>query len=49
MILKTVNDYMQEIDRVEAAMEKTDSDHLRRDYEKYLKRLKKQMRKVCMK
>lgn len=46
MLLKTLSEYKQEIDRVEAAIEKTDSKHLRRDYSKYLQRLKRQMKKA---
>ena len=44
MLLKTAADYQREIDRVQAAIDKTDSEHLRRDYGKYLKRLKGGMR-----
>lgn len=45
MLLKTLSDYKTEIERVEKAIERTDSEHLKRDYGKYLKRLKKELRK----
>ena len=35
----------QEIDRVEKALSKTKSEHLKRDYTKYLKRLKRQYKR----
>ena len=44
MALNTLADYQQEIARVQAALDKTESEHLRRDYSKYLKRLHRQMR-----
>lgn len=34
----------EEIRRVEAALKKTESPYLKRDYEKYLKKLKRQKR-----
>lgn len=40
----TVAEYKQEIARVQAAIDKTDSPCLRRDYGKYIKRLQKEMR-----
>lgn len=40
----TVAEYKREIARVQAAIDKTDSLCLRRDYCKYLKRLQKEMR-----
>ena len=45
MLLKTLSDYKAEIERVEAAIETTESEYLKRDYRKYLKRLKKEMKK----
>lgn len=47
LLLKTLSDYQKEIGRVEAAIDKTDSEHLKRDYGKYLKRLKRQVRGLC--
>lgn len=44
MLLKTFADYEKEIKRVQAALDKTDSEFLRRDYGKYLKRLQRQAR-----
>lgn len=38
------DEILKEIARVEAALEKTKSEHLRRDYEKYLKRLRAELR-----
>lgn len=38
-------DLLKEIERVQAAIEKTDSEHLRRDYGKYLKRLQGELRR----
>lgn len=40
----SISELRKEIARVEAAIAKTDSEHLRRDYGKYLRRLKGQMR-----
>lgn len=37
----TLEDCKKEIARIELAIEKTESNHLRRDYGKYLGRLKK--------
>ena len=45
MLLKTFADYQKEIERVQAAIDSTDSEFLKRDYGKYLKRLKRRMRK----
>lgn len=45
MLLKTLADYQKEIERVQTALDNTDSEFLKRDYGKYLKRLKKRMRK----
>ena len=44
MRFQTVEEYKKEIARVRAAMDKTDSAYLRRDYGKYIKRLEKEMR-----
>ena len=46
MLLKTLSDYQKEIARVQSAIDSTESEYLRRDYGKYLKRLKREMRKV---
>lgn len=46
MRFQTVEEYEKEIARVQAAMDKTDSEFLRRDYGKYMKRLQKEMRGV---
>lgn len=40
MILITVEDYRKEIESVEAALQKTESHFQKRDYNKYLKRLR---------
>lgn len=40
MKLITVDDYHREIERVEAALKKTESHFQKRDYNKYLKRLR---------
>lgn len=45
MALKTAEEYKKEIARVRAAIGKTDSVYLRRDYNKYIKRLEKEMRR----
>lgn len=37
-----MNNIQSEIERVKAAIAKTKSPHLKRDYEKYLKKLEKQ-------
>ena len=47
MLLKTLSDYQKEIARVQAAINSTDSEFLRRDYGKYLKRLKREARGIC--
>lgn len=46
MLLKTIADYQKEIERVQKAIDSTDSEYLRRDYGKYLKRLKRQIKRV---
>ena len=38
-MLKTLADYQSEIERVQAALKKTASKHMRHDYGRYLKRL----------
>ena len=45
MLFKTLADYQKEIERVQAAIDSTDSEFLKRDYGKYLKRLKKTYKK----
>ena len=45
MNLKTLADYEKEINRVQAAIDSTDSEFLRRDYGKYKKRLQRQARR----
>ena len=45
MLLKTIADYQNEIERVQTAIDNTESDHLKRDYKKYLNRLKREMKK----
>lgn len=42
-MLITVTDYNNEINRVQTAMDKTSSQKQRRDYEKYLNRLKREL------
>lgn len=42
---RTRAELQQEIERVECALQKTKSAHLRRDYLKYLKRLKREYMK----
>lgn len=42
---KTLEYYQKEIARVQDALQRTKSKHLKRDYEKYLKRLQREMRK----
>ena len=44
MLLKTLTDYQKEIERVQQAINNTDSEYLKRDYGKYLNRLKKRMK-----
>ena len=44
MRFNTAEEYSKEIARVQAAMQSTSSPCLRRDYGKYMKRLKKEMR-----
>lgn len=39
-----MNDVKQEIARVEKAISETKSPHLKRDYEKYLRRLRRQLK-----
>ena len=43
MKLITVEDYRREIERVENALEKTESYFQKRDYAKYLKRLRSEL------
>ena len=43
-MLKTINDYKAEIERVEVALSKTTSRKLINDYTKYLSRLKRDVR-----
>ena len=43
--LVTVEDYRVEIARVEKAIEKTTSKYIKRDYGKYLKRLRNELAK----
>lgn len=43
MKLITVEDYRREIERVENALEKTESYFQKRDYGKYLKRLRNEL------
>ena len=45
MLLKTLSDYQSEIARVQAAIDSTDSEFLRRDYGKYKKRLQKEAKR----
>ena len=45
MIFKTLADYEKEIHRVQAAIDSTESDFLRRDYGKYKKRLQREARR----
>ena len=49
MQLKTITDYTREIKRVKEAMQKTDSEYLRRDLGKYLKRLNREAKKCLNK
>lgn len=42
---RTRAELRQEIERVERALQKTKSEHLQRDYMKYLKRLKREYMK----
>ena len=44
--MKTLNEIKREIARVQAALAKTQSNHLKRDYTKYLKRLHQEMHKI---
>lgn len=41
----TIKEIKAEILRVEKALEKTESVHLKKDYAKYLRKLKRQLRK----
>ena len=45
-MLKTLEDYQKEIARVKDALRRTKSEYLKRDYEKYLKRLQREQRKA---
>lgn len=42
---RTLAELEQEIERVEIALQKTKSEHLQRDYMKYLKRLKREYKR----
>lgn len=42
---RTLAELEQEIERVENALKKTKSEHLQRDYMKYLKRLKREYKR----
>ena len=42
--MRTIGEIKNEIARVQAALATTKSEHLKRDYTKYLKRLQKEMR-----
>ena len=46
MQFRTEEEYKKEIARVQAAIDSTNSDFLRRDYGKYKKRLEKEMRRL---
>lgn len=46
MRFETVVEYKKEISRVQAAIDSTCSEFLRRDYGKYMKKLKKEMRRL---
>ena len=46
MKFETVAEYKKEIARVQAAIYSTCSEFLRRDYGKYMKKLKKEMRRL---
>ncbi len=46
MRYQTKSEYKKEIARVQAAIDSTDSDFLRNDYGKYLKRLKREMKRA---
>lgn len=41
-----MNEIKSEIERVERALSKTNSPYLKRDYEKYLKKLQKRLKAV---
>ena len=42
-MLKTVDDYKNEFQRIQQALKQTDSGKLRRDYTKYLARLSREL------
>jgi hypothetical protein len=44
--MKTAEELQKEITRVKTALQKTQSPYLKRDYEKYLKRLLKQQKAI---
>ena len=46
MRFETVEEYKKEIARVQAAIDSTWSEFLRRDYGKYMKKLKKEIRRL---
>ena len=45
--MRAVMRQVEEIKRMEAAMRQTESEHLRRDYGKGIKRLKAELREYC--
>lgn len=49
MKFETVAEYKKEIARVQAAINSTCSEFIRRDYGKYMKKLKKEMRRLYKK
>ena len=42
----TIKEIQTEIKRIEKAMDKTDSSYLKKDYAKYLRKLKKQLKNM---
>ena len=45
--MRAVMRQLEEINRVKEAIHKTESPHLKQDYQKHLKRLKKELREYC--
>ena len=45
--MKAVMRHLEEVRRVEEALKKTYSPYLKQDYQKHLKRLKKDLREYC--
>lgn len=45
-MLRKLSEYQKEIARVQAAIDSTDSDFLRKDYGKYKKRLQKEAKRL---